>query len=118
MSIQARLDGFKQAAENLDRMTKGLQGLSDSIFPAEKISDAVAVATEPHKREMKAMMDAQSQANKEACDRCENLTGEAIQVANTITSHYESRLKSIEAKIEELYDMMEGFIEAASRRRR
>lgn len=118
MSIQAKADEIRQAISNLNRVTQGLKGLSDSIFPAEKISESVAIAMEPHKADMLKLMDQQCADNKETREKCENLTGEAIQCANTITAHYESRLKAIEAKLAEIFDILEGFCEATNRRRR
>jgi hypothetical protein len=117
MSIQMFKD-LQEATDNAKAMVEGLKGLGEHIFPADKLHARVDFRMREHHEVVDSQIKSLLAAQRATIERCEQLTGEAVQLSNSITARYEERFLAIEARLSAIEDILEGFIAAAGRRRR
>lgn len=118
MNIQAKFAEIREATENAKRMIEGLSALGETIFPEEKLKHRISDGMEIHYKAIENDLTTQRSELSATIERCEQMTNEVMQLANSITARYETRFRALETDMAEMKDMLQGFVEAASRRRK
>ncbi len=111
MNITSKANEIREAVQNLNNLTEGLRGLSDAIIPKERIQAVVSDTVSP-------WLEQQDDKINNVLSTCENTTGEAVQLINTVQSHMLSRLEKLEEQVADLTETLDTLANAATRKRR
>jgi prefoldin subunit 5 len=107
MSIQSKISEIKDATRNLNGMIEGLKGLSEQIVPDERIREV-----------LRPTIDILDTNVRTVLDQCRQEIGEAVQICQSVEARLSADIAQMKADIADLRETLDGFAEAANKRRR